>query len=135
MFSVFSAMNFLAMRELGNCVHSSVKTYYFGVLSTFFAVTFISFKTPSFFKFWDIGQQDFPLSLDQFYGTLFIGFFSWTAQESLSLALTSVKSGVTAAFYNVALVISFIVDISYFHRVATASDITGTTLIILATTA
>jgi drug/metabolite transporter (DMT)-like permease len=43
MFSIFSALNFLSMREIGNAVHSSVKTYYFGALSTFLTLLYLCF--------------------------------------------------------------------------------------------
>ena len=66
---------------------------------------------------------------------MIIGFFSWASQESLSLALMSVKSGTTACFYNISLIIAFIVDVAYFKRIAIWSDIMGASLIMIFTIA
>ena len=54
-FSLCSALNFLAMREIGNCVHSSVKTYYFGLLSSVLTFLFMVLYEPQFFEFWNVG--------------------------------------------------------------------------------
>jgi len=35
LFSVFSAMKFITIRGIGDDVHSSLKNYYFGIMSTF----------------------------------------------------------------------------------------------------
>ena len=134
MFAVFSALNFLSMREIGNCVHSSIKTFYFGAISTGIMIVWLAFTDIEFYHFWKIGSPEYAMSMDQFWACMVIGFFSWTAQESLSIALTSVKSGTTAAFYNVALVISFIVDVAFFNRSLFFTDIFGSCMIIMFTT-
>ena len=64
-----------------------------------------------------------------------MGFCSWFSQESLSLALGSVKSGTTAAFQNLALVIAFLTDVLHFKRVMFFTDIMGALLIIIFTCA
>jgi len=115
-FSVISALNFMAMREMGHCVHSSVKTFYFGFLSTSFTVLYIIAVDPGTFELWNIGTSSYPITVNQGIACLFIGFFSWASQESLSLAMTVVKSGTTAVFFNLGLVISFVLDATYFNR-------------------
>ena len=47
----------------------------------------------------------------------------------------SVKSGTTACFYNISLIIAFIVDVAYFKRIAIWSDIMGASLIMIFTIA
>ena len=66
---------------------------------------------------------------------MIIGFFSWASQESLSLSLMSVKSGTTACFYNISMIIAFIVDVAYFKRLAIWSDLLGASLIMIFTIA
>jgi hypothetical protein len=87
-FTILNALKFLAIRELGNMVHSSVKTFWFGTFSTVLTALFLVVYDPSIFELWKIGSPDYPLDGSQFVGTLIIGFFSWGGQESLSLALT-----------------------------------------------
>jgi hypothetical protein len=64
LFTVCSALKFLAMSELGNMVHSSVKTYWFGVFSTVVTTIYIAFWDPSIFKVWNIGQPEYPMDSD-----------------------------------------------------------------------
>ena len=45
-FTIMNALKFLAMSELGNMVHSSVKTYWFGVLSVVVTALFLVFADP-----------------------------------------------------------------------------------------
>ena len=72
---------------------------------------------------------------DQFCASMIIGFFSWASQESLSLALISVKSGTTACFYNISLIIAFVLDVVYFKRMVLWTDIVGATMIMVFTIA
>ena len=115
-FTVCNALKFLAMSELGNMVHSSVKTFWFGVFSTVVTIIYLMFEDPQLFLFWNMGQPQYSINSDQFFGAFIIGFFSWAGQESLSLALTKVKNGSTAAFISIGLVIAFFTDVLYFER-------------------
>jgi len=45
------------------------------------------------------------------------------------MALTCVKSGTTAAFYNISLVACFVLDVVYFKRAVFWTDISGTLMI------
>ena len=47
----------------------------------------------------------------------------------------SVKSGTTACFYNISMIIAFIVDVAYFKRLAIWSDLMGASLIMIFTIA
>ena len=60
-----------------------------------------------------------------------VGFFSWANQESLSLSLTVVKQGTASAFNNIALIVSFLVDATYFKRKIFIQDALGASLIII----
>ena len=115
-FTVVNAMKFIAMRELVNSVHSSVKTLHFGIFSTILVLIFMMFYEPTYYAFWLMGTDEYPMTGSQFLGCFIIGFFSWSSQESLSLALTTVKSGTTAVFFNIGLILAFITDVSYFQR-------------------
>ena len=64
---------------------------------------------------------------------MMVGLFSWMAQESLSLALTTVKSGTTSGFYNIALVAAFAVDVIQFKREIFMADMVGSGLIFICT--
>ena len=64
---------------------------------------------------------------------MLVGLFSWAAQESLSLALTTVKSGTTSGFYNIALVAAFMVDVVLFQRQIFNADMVGSGLIFICT--
>jgi drug/metabolite transporter (DMT)-like permease len=76
-FTICSALKFLAMSELGNMVHSSVKTYWFGVFSTAVTVIYLMFTEPTLYFFWNMGSAYYPMTSDQFLGAFIIGFFSW----------------------------------------------------------
>ena len=62
------------------------------------------------------------------------GLFSWISQEAVSFALVVVKSGTVSAFFNIGLVIAFLVDTLYFKRTTFATDYLGALLIIVSTT-
>jgi len=132
-FAMFSALNFLKMREIGHGVHSSVKTFYFGVLSSSLTAIFMVFYQPSIYLLWNFGKADYPMTIPQFWGCMMVGLFSWMAQESLSLALTTVKSGTTSGFYNIALVAAFAVDVIQFKREIFMADMVGSGLIFICT--
>ena len=61
-FTVVNALKFLAMSELGNAVHSSVKTLWFGIFSTIIVLTFMIFYEPSFYALWRIGTDSYPIT-------------------------------------------------------------------------
>lgn len=132
-FTVLNALKFIAMSELGNQVHSSVKTLWFGVFSTALVVTFFIFYEPSMFAFWLIGSDSYPIGGPAFLGCLCIGIASWASQESLSLALTTVKSGTTAVFFNIGLIIAFVTDVMYFSRQQFWTDYLGISAIVVCT--
>jgi hypothetical protein len=73
------------------------------------------------------------MTKNQFYGCLIVGFFSWSAQESVTFALSVVKAGTCSAFYNLALLLSFIADHIYFGRRLLYSDYAGCILIVICT--
>lgn len=110
---------------MGHGIHSSIKTYYFGALCSFFTLTYI-IATEG--REW-ISTKKFPMTLDQLLASLAVGFFSWANQEALSLSLTIVKQGTTSAFNNIALLVSFSVDALYFHRRIFLNDIAGAAMI------
>lgn len=134
LFAICSAMKFITIRAIGDNIHSSLKNYYFGLLSTLAALIACSVTAPNFFKPWLIGTPEYPLNKYQFYSSLIVGFFGWTSQESLSLALGSIKSGTTAAFQNVAIIMSFLIDVLYFQRTILITDYVGAAMIIVFTT-
>ena len=88
LFAICNALKFLAISELGNMVHSSLKTYWFGVISAIVMSIYVAFWDPSIFYLWKIGSPEYPMDSSQALGALIIGFFSWSGQEALSLALT-----------------------------------------------
>ena len=45
-FSIFSALKLITMRDIGNVIHSSVTTFYFGVFSSVISITFMLFYQP-----------------------------------------------------------------------------------------
>jgi len=116
LFSISSSLKFLAIRAIGDNIHSSLKNYYFGVLATLSSLIACAFLAPNFFKIWLIGTAAYPLNKAQFISALVVGLFEWASITSLTLALGSIKSGTAAAFQNVAIVMSFLIDILYFKR-------------------
>lgn len=77
MFTIFSAMNFYEMRRMGNDVHSSIKTFYYGFVCSIFTLVYIIVQEPALFKVWKMGTDEYPLSGEGFVACLIIGFFSW----------------------------------------------------------
>lgn len=130
LYTVFSALNFYEMRRMGNGVHSSVKTFYFGVVCTGLTVVYLAAAEPSFFCIWNIGTDAHPLTAAALFASAAIGAFSWANQESLSLALTVVKQGTASAFNNVALIVSFLTDAWFFGRSVFPQDLAATAMII-----
>ena len=55
------------------------------------------------------------------------------SQESMTIALGAVKSGTVSGFYNIALVLSFVTDVFYFHRILVLTDYIGAGLIVVCT--
>ena len=134
LFAFFSAMNFITIRGLGGNIHVSLKTFYFGVISSTVTAMYCLYADPSIFYFWRIGTSNYIMSKHEFLGSLAVGFFSWSSQESMSIALGIVKSGTVSAFYNVALVMAFMTDVLYFKREIFTTDIIGACMIIIFTT-
>ena len=130
-YCLFSVFNFYEMRRMGKGVHSSIKTFYFGVCCVLFTLAYIAYDGPEFFYFHLIGTDDYPINLEQLLASLAVGFFSWANQESLSLCLTIVKQGTASAFNNIALIVAFRVDAFYFQRHVFTLDIVGTSMIIV----
>lgn len=114
-------------------MYPSLKTYYFGVFSTLISLLVCAYVDPQLFALWKIGTPEYPLHLDSFLGCLVIGIFSWTSQDSMTLALEYAKSGTVAGFYNVAMILSFLTDSFYFHREIICSDYIGGVIIIIST--
>ncbi len=98
LFAIASSMKFITIRKIGDNIHSSLKMYYFGILSTLGALVTCALTAPNFFKPWLIGTALYPLNKAQFISSLIVGFLAWASQESLTLALGSIKSGTVAAF-------------------------------------
>lgn len=107
-------MNVVTIRSMSGNMYPSLKTYYFGVMSTFASIIVCLIVDPGLFAFWNIGTPAYPLTRESFIGCLTIGFFSWTSQDTMTLALDHVKSGTVAGFYNVAMILSFLTDSLYF---------------------
>ena len=134
LFAIFSAMKFITIRAIGDNVHSSLKNYYFGILSTLTCLTGLVFSSPNFFKPWLIGTVAYPLNQAQLIAATIVGLFGFASQETLTLALGSIKSGTVAAFQNIAIVLGFLIDILYFKRQILRTDIIGAGMIVLFTT-
>lgn len=133
LFALFSAMNFITIRDMSGNMYVSLKTYYFGVFSTALTLLICAFTDPGLFAVWRIGTANYPISKGSFIGCLCIGTFSWISQEAMSIALGVVKSGTVAGFYNIALCLSYMTDAFYFNRDILWSDYTGALIIILST--
>ena len=116
---------------MGKGVHSSIKTFYFGVLCTVLTMIYIAFDGIEMYRLDKIGTDEYPINRDQFIWSLIIGFFSWGNQESLSLCLIIVKQGTASAFNNIALIVSFMVDSFYFGGAVLLHDVAGTSLILI----
>ena len=132
-YTIFSSLNYLKMREMGNQIHSAIKTYYFGLLCTSLSLVYATYMDPTILKLWLIGTPYYPISLAQFTASLGVGFFSWANQECLSLCLTVVKQGTSSAFNIIALLVSLATDSLYFGRFLSIHDIIGSGLIIIFT--
>lgn len=131
--TIWMALEFIAMSNLGGFVHSSWKTFTLGFLSTVFTVIYMLWAEPKFFYGWVMG--DSSMSWVQIGYACLVGFFSWATLESKSLALSSVKSGTVTVFTNLSLVVSFITDITFYDRTILWTDIVGGSLLIIFTTA
>lgn len=134
LFAFFSAMNFITIRGLGGNIHVSLKTFYFGVISSTVTALYCIYADPQIFYFWRIATNNYSMTRNEFLGSLAVGFFSWSSQESMSIALGIVKSGTVSAFYNVALVMAFMTDVLYFKREIFTTDVIGACMIIIFTT-
>lgn len=133
-YTLFSTLNWFEMRRMGFGVHSSIKTYYFGLLCSIGAFMWLLvFETPGWFDYWFYGGP-IPLTLDQTYAAFgIVGFFSWANQETLSLCLTVVMQGTATAFNGLALIVSFCVQYFCFHTEIYTFNYVGGTIIIIFT--
>lgn len=73
LYTVFSALNFYEMRQMGHGLHSSIKTYYFGAMCSL--GTFLYIVATEYDKWFSM--KKFPLSWQQFTASMIVGFFSW----------------------------------------------------------
>jgi len=62
-YTIFSSLNYLKMREMGNQIHSAIKTYYFGLLCTGLSLVYATYMDPTILKLWLIGTKHYPISL------------------------------------------------------------------------
>jgi len=46
LYTLFSAFNYLKMREMGNEIHSSIKTYFFGIVCSGFSLIYVAITAP-----------------------------------------------------------------------------------------
>lgn len=75
-----AAITCLAMREMGNMVHSSVKTFYFGALSSIFTIVFFIFYNPAYLMLWSSTENDdYIFKADELFAGVIIGFCAWSA--------------------------------------------------------
>jgi len=51
-YCLFSIFNLYEMRKMGKGVHTSIKTFYFGMLCSAFTIVYILIDDPKFFMFW-----------------------------------------------------------------------------------
>lgn len=129
----FSGLRSVAIRKIGDNIHSSVKNFYFGLSSTVILLIANTFIQPEFFQFWKIGTPQYCMSTAEFLVAFTAGFFGWASQESLALALSAVKSGTLAAFQNVAIVMGVLCDVFYFKLNLKWNDYTGAGMIVVFT--
>lgn len=87
-----------------------MKNYYFGLSATVFHLIWLAFQYPDFFNPISIGSKGYPLTGLQLFWTFLSGIFAWMSQESLTLALASVKGGTVAGFQNIAILVGFLTD-------------------------
>jgi len=52
LYCLFSVANLYEMRKMGKRVHTSIKTFYFGLLCSVFTLVYIAIDDPKFFMFW-----------------------------------------------------------------------------------
>jgi hypothetical protein len=76
-------------------------------------------------------NDDYTIKFDEVLAGVIIGFFAWAAQESMSLALSTVKAGTLTAFFSVGLICSMLVDFTYLGRQAFWTDYVGSFLILI----
>ena len=113
LYCLIAAMNALAMREIGNMVHTSVKTFYFGAFSSILTVIFFIFYNPAQLLLWTSDGDNYTFKSDELVAGVIIGFCAWLTQESMSIALSAVKAGTQTAFNSLGLVCSWLVDFIY----------------------
>lgn len=111
----------------------SQQVYFYGVFTTFFVVVVGIFVCPEIFAIHRLVTQQYCMTLAQFFWYSSIGVFCWMYTLFAPKALQIIKSNTFVPFTNVATVISFLFDISYFKRLMLWSDYLGTVLIIFCT--
>jgi len=62
-FSLCAAMKVVAIRAIGDNIHTSVKNYYFGLWGLIVTVIANFFLDPGFFAFWNIGTKKYVMNI------------------------------------------------------------------------
>ena len=57
LFSVFSSMRMISIKKIGEGVHTSIKNYYFGLVTLVVTLIANLFIDPEIYKFWKIGTD------------------------------------------------------------------------------
>ena len=60
-FGFIQAGKLIAIRSIGDSVHSSLKNYYFGQSSIIVGLIACAYMDPNFYKPWLIGTSEYPL--------------------------------------------------------------------------
>ena len=77
-FAIFNAMNFVKIRSTASFdMVGSLKTYYFGVLTTIPSIIICLVIQPELFAIWNIGTKDYPMDNNSILGSIAIGVFGW----------------------------------------------------------
>ena len=77
LFAIFSGMNMVTIRDMGGNMYVSLKTYYFGVLSTIVSFIICIIVDPSTLYIWRIWTGGYTITLGSFTGSFIVGVFSW----------------------------------------------------------
>ena len=112
-------------------VHTSMKTYYYGLFSTLAALIICFIKSPQIFNLGLIDSSTYPIKLSSFYTYLIIGLFTYATEDSMAMALGAVKSAIVVGFLNLALVIVLVTYMHFFGKVFLWSDYTGASIVII----
>ena len=64
LFAIFMSLTYLKLKQIGNPVHSSIKTFYFAVLQLISALIYIAFVDRRIFEVQNIGTDKYPIGLN-----------------------------------------------------------------------